>query len=120
MATKRTTRTIGNRRYTTTTSSNGKTTRSESSAGKTKPGQTRITTTYTNGKTDTIRTTNLGNGWYQRTSSRSEDAKRRRAEKANRDAWKRLFGKKKTEGNSFFPVLLLCIGIIIAIKAFGN
>lgn len=90
MATKRTTRTIGNRRYTTTTTSSGKTTRSESSAGKTKPGQTRITTTTVNGKTNTIRTTNMGGGWYERSTSRGDETKRRRSEKANREMWKKL------------------------------
>lgn len=117
MATKRTTRTIGNRRYTTTTNGS-KTTRSESSAKKTKPGQTRITTTNTDGKVNTIRTTNLGNGWYERTSSNATDAKRQRSEKANRKMWKNLSNalgnlpiepQQKIEGGGFIPMLLLCV-----------
>ena len=99
MAYKRTTRTTGTRRLTTTVShGNGKykTTRSESNAAKTRPGQTRVTTTYSSGKTDTIRTTNLGQGWYQR-SSKKGDARRERATMARtRKFWDGVFKTKKT------------------------
>lgn len=95
---KRTTRKFGSRRFTTTESyRNGKykTTRSESNAAKTRPGQTRVTTTYTNGKTDTIRTTNLGNGWFQK-SSKNGDARRERAAMARtRKFWASAFKPKK-------------------------
>ena len=131
MATKRTTRTVGNRRRTTTINTNGKTTRSESSAGNTKPGQTRITTTNVDGKINTIRTTNLGNGWYERTTSNGQEAKRQRAEKANQKMWKNLSNnisnaldklptepEQKIEGGGFIPFMLLCLIIAGAIILF--
>lgn len=96
---KRTTRTTGSRRLTTTVShGNGKSkmTRSESNAAKTRPGQTRITTTYSSGKTDTIRTTNLGQGWYQRSSKRGDARRERAAMARTRKFWSDMFNTKKT------------------------
>lgn len=96
---KRTTRTTGSRRLTTTVShGNGKSkmTRSESNAAKTRPGQTRVTTTYSSGKTDTIRTTNLGQGWYQRSSKRGNARRERAAMARTRKFWSDMFNTKKT------------------------
>lgn len=96
---KRTTRTTGSRRLTTTVSygkGKSKMTRSESNAAKTRPGQTRVTTTYSNGKTDTIRTTNLGGGWYQRSSKKGDLRRERAAMARTRKFWASAFKTKKT------------------------
>lgn len=119
---KRTTRTTGSRRLTTTVShGNGKykTTRSESNAAKTRPGQTRVTTTYSSGKTDTIRTTNLGQGWYQR-SSKKGDARRERAAMARtRTFWGDMFKTKKTRRapKSVSKVSIISWVVVLAIVA---
>ena len=125
MATKRTTRIFGNRRITNTNSvKNGKTTttRSESSARRTEPGQTRVTTTYRNGKEDTISTTNLGGGWFERKSSNGERRRDEAQTKANQRAWAALFGEKK-KGNrrleSSAKSLLTLAFLIFVIAIYG-
>lgn len=98
MPTKRTTRTLGTKRITRTTSyKNGKTTStySESTAGKTKPGQTRVTNTYKNGKPNSIRTMNMGNGWYNRESSAGRARAERIQSNKSRKFWNELFGNTK-------------------------
>ena len=119
---KRTTRTTGTRRLTTTVShGNGKSkmTRSESNAAKTRPGQTRVTTTYSSGKTDTIRTTNLGQGWYQRSSKKGEARRERAAMARTRKFWDGVFktkGKRTASGKAS-KVSIISWVVVLAIVA---
>ena len=119
---KRTTRTTGSRRLTTTVShGNGKSkmTRSESNAAKTRPGQTRVTTTYSSGKTDTIRTTNLGQGWYQRSSKKGEARRERAAMARTRKFWDGVFktkGKRTASGKAS-KVSIISWVVVLAIVA---
>lgn len=124
MPTKRTTRKIGNKRITSTTSyKNGKTTNtySESTAAKTKPGQTRVTNTYKNGKPNTIRTTNMGNGWYTRESSAGRAREERIRANKTRKFWDELFGntKRKTpkKASSVDPVFWCVVLVLFFVLA---
>lgn len=96
MAYQRKSRTFGGRRITTTTNTKtGKITYSETTAGKTKPGQTRITTSWGGGKTNTTRTTNLGGGWFSKETSNGNEARRRKQQREAQKFWATVFGKKK-------------------------
>ena len=122
MATKRTRKTVGNRRYTTTTTlNNGKTTttRSESSAGNTKPGQIRVTQTSKNGKINTIMTTNHGNGWYTRKSANGIERERGAQQKRAQEFWSGLFCKTKGKVRSKTLPLTQLFYLAIALSVIG-
>ncbi len=125
MAYKRTTQKFGNRRITTTyNNKTGKTTRSDTSAAKTKPGQTRVTSNWGNGKTTTTYTTNLGGGYYSKETSGGIEARRRKQQKESQQFWAMLFGRsnkttrKKTSGSDLGGWLALGIIAFMLIAAF--